>query len=282
MPHDLIVAFGGSMVLGGGGVAGLCEYWRRAQASLLRLRTLLEFMNSNTVQTSEDSAEGTYLKLPLPVPDGDLFRYGATPDLLRVLVSEPDESFSHRELSRRTDYSLNAVNQAIGALEAVGWIDVTVTEQGNEVRIDREALVKPDDPILRIPQSEFHRPVRELVERLGDELDGVEGVVVYGSVARGDADRNSDIDLFVLVSENGPRNQRLAHDVESEFSSREFDGQRYTPHVLVDSPATVAPDDDQYEAVFREGLVLQESEALSRLRRSVLSTPDSEGSVDGC
>jgi predicted nucleotidyltransferase len=263
---------------GGSAVADVVARCVRAVTTFMKGRTLLEFMNSDEVQRSDD-LKGPYITLPLPVPDEGLFRYGATPDLLWLLASDHDESFTHRELARQTEYSLNAVNQAIEALEAVGWVEVTPTAHGNEVHIDQDALVKPDDPILRIPQSEFHRPVRELTQRLRDELAGVEGVVLYGSVARGDADRSSDLDLFVLVSEDAPRNQRLAHDIESEFESRQFDGQRYTPHVLVDSPATVTSGDDQYDAIFREGIVLHGSDALSRVRHSVLST--SGGSADG-
>lgn len=241
-------------------------------------------MNSKKVRSLSDGQndpDGPYLKLPLPAPDERLFRYGATGDLLWLLVSEPERSFSHRELARRTDFSLNAVNHAIDALEAVGWVEVTHTGAGNEVRIDPDALEAPADPVLHVPQSEFHEPVRALAERLEEELEGVEGMVLHGSVTRGDADRSSDIDLFVLVSENAPRNQRLAHEVESEFESRTFDGQRYVPHVIVDSPATVTLGDEQYETIFREGIVLAGSEELSELRESVLSGSPSAEATDG-
>lgn len=241
-------------------------------------------MNPNTVRRLSDGQndpDGPYIKLPLPAPDERLFRYGATGDLLWLLVSEPDRAFSHRELARRTDFSLNAVNHAIEALEAVGWVEVTPTGAGNEVRIAPDALEVPDDPVLRIPQREFHEPVRALAERLEEELDDVEGMVLHGSVATGDADRSSDVDLFVLVSENAPRNQRLAHEVESEFESRTFDGQRYEPHVIVNSPATVTLGDEQYEAIFREGIVLAGSGELSELRESVLSESSSEEATNG-
>jgi predicted nucleotidyltransferase len=73
---------------------------------------------------------------------------------------------------------------------------------------------------LRIPPTEFHRPVRTATERLAEKLDGVVGVVLYGSVARGEADRRSDIDLWVAVRADRPSNQRAASRVESELESR--------------------------------------------------------------
>lgn len=56
-----------------------------------------------------------------------------------------------------------------------------------------------EDPFIEIPQEEFRTPLRRFVGRTTEEVGSIAGIVRFGRVARGEADRASDIDLFVLI-----------------------------------------------------------------------------------
>ncbi|MFT7985223.1 nucleotidyltransferase domain-containing protein, partial [Salmonella enterica] len=80
------------------------------------------------------------------------------------------------------------------------------------------AIKKPSDPILEIPQAEFRSPVRTFLELTTKRLDeSLVGVILFGSVAKGVADRASDIDVQVLVSENLMEARRRVLDVLSDL-----------------------------------------------------------------
>jgi len=54
-------------------------------------------------------------------------------------------------------------------------------------------------------------------------------------VARGDADRRSDIDLWVLVEANRAPNQRAANHVREDPQAQRFDGDRYEFDINVEA-----------------------------------------------
>ena len=187
-------------------------------------------MNGKTVQY-EGRTEGSYVRLPVPLGDPDAFRYGATADILHILVDNPEREFTNRELHRVTGKGLSSVNAAVDTLETLGVITVDRSGRANAVRIDSDMLVKSDDPVTTIPQTEYHAPVRAVLtgleERIGDDV----GVVLFGSVARGTADRTSDIDLLVVVEEERMQAQREAHTIEQEIVDEQFDGDRYEAQI---------------------------------------------------
>jgi len=53
--------------------------------------------------------------------------------------------------------------------------------------------------IEKIPQERFRTPLKEFAERAVRITDTILEIVLYGSVARGEADSRSDIDMFVLL-----------------------------------------------------------------------------------
>ncbi|MWV65364.1 nucleotidyltransferase domain-containing protein [Halorubrum sp. JWXQ-INN 858] len=103
------------------------------------------------------------------------------------------------------------------------------------VQINRQRLSIPDDPILRIPQSEYHQPVKAAVTELRENINDVVGIILYGSVARGEADRRSDIDLWVLTRSGRAESQREANAVARDLEDTEFDGDRYAYDIDVEA-----------------------------------------------
>ena len=212
--------------------------------------------------------EQATVALPIPPPEPSLFRHKATSGVLRLLVDNPYERFTIRELARLTDNSAQSVKRAVDVLEPNG---VVVTDaQGNRrlVGINRQRLSKPDDPVLHIPQPEFHPPVRTALDRLETELGHVLGVLVFGSVARGRADRQSDIDLWVLAGDR--IEQHRANELAKELGQERFDGDRYDFQILVESPESARGHGDRLEDVFTDAVTLVDSDELRTLKQEVL------------
>lgn len=208
--------------------------------------------------------------LPVPAPNPDLFRHKATNDILRLLLDNPYETFTIRELSRLTDHSTYSIKSAVDVLEVNGL--VTAQSEGNRrpVGINRTHVSKPDEPVLRIPQPEFHDPIRTALDRLCTELDDVRGILVFGSVAQGQADRQSDIDLWVLVADSRSEQHR-ANEIAKELGEERFDGERYEFQVMVESIESAHGYADRLAEIFTDAITLQESEALRHLKQDVLT-----------
>lgn len=230
-------------------------------------------MNDEMVQTEELTA-GTYIRLPVPLGDPDAFRYGATADILHVLVDNPDRRFTNRELHRVTENGLSSVNAAVDTLEGLGVITVDRSGRANAVQIDPAMLVKADDPVTAIPQAAYHAPVRAILSRLDERIGDDIGVVLFGSVASGRANRTSDIDLFVTVEDDRMQAQHAAHEVEQEIADEEFDGEQYEAHIVVE-PRESAANHDRIADILTDGLTLRDSPALDAVKREVFGNgPD--------
>lgn len=227
-------------------------------------------MNRETVRKREGK-RGSYVRLPVPLGDPDAFRHGATADILHLLVENPDCEFTNRQLRRVTGRGLSGVNAAVDTLEALGVITVDRSGRANGVRMDPAMLVRADDPVTTIPQSEYHAPVREILTRLEARIGDDIGVVLFGSVARGTADRTSDIDLFVVVDDDRMGAQRAAHAIEREIADERFDGERYEAHIVVE-PQTSAASHDQITEILTEGLTLREASALDAVKQEVFDS----------
>lgn len=213
-------------------------------------------------------ADQATVRIPVPAPDPDLFRHTATNDVLRLLLDNPDDQFTIRELGRLTDNAAQSVKRAVDVLEANAVVVVETEGTRRLVGINHRRATNPDDPVLRIPQSEFHPPVRAALERIRDELGPIKGVVVFGSVARGRADRQSDIDLWVLADDRA--DQHRANELAKELGQERFDGDRYEFQLLVETPETARSHGDRLEDVFTDAITLVDSDVLRDVKREVM------------
>lgn len=212
--------------------------------------------------------ESTTVALDYPFPQERVFRYQAMQDVLALLIEEPYEEFTVSQIATMIDANQATVSKAVPLLEQLGPIQTRRDGRRQYVSIDRDHLTK-SDPILSIPQAEFQKPVRAFVDRVQDELDELVGILLFGSVARGEADRASDIDVMVFVEDERTQARRLVQSVVSDLEETKFDGNRYTFEVLVESTDSAERIGSRLRQQFDDGLTLVGSDDLSALRTEV-------------
>ncbi|WP_227357542.1 nucleotidyltransferase domain-containing protein [Haladaptatus salinisoli] len=207
-----------------------------------------------------------------PGDESRIFRLGAADDILRILIDAHETEFTLKELGRETDYSRSTVWRALELLTELDIIQIRETTQRKYVSIDTEHIEKAD-PILAIEQPEFHQPVRTYVQRIQDALDDTDevqdiiGVLVFGSVARGKADRKSDIDLFVLVEGDRTVARRIVTEVAAELGDEQFDGDRYEFESYVESVESTLRARTKLREIFREGITVHGGNEFQQVRK---------------
>mgnify|MGYP002761188472 FL=1 len=211
-----------------------------------------------------------------PDPDADVFRIGAADDILRLLADAHDTEFSIPELVDATGVARSTVWRAVDLLDSIGAIQIRETPQRNYVAIDPDRLQK-DDPILAVPQSEFHAPIRAFVDRVQatttdtDDINDLLGIVIFGSVARGEADRQSDIDCFVVVDGDRTTARRQITDVVADLQSEQFGGDRFVFEPYVESAESAGRAGSKLREIFAEGITVSGSDRLDALRKEVVT-----------
>jgi len=211
-----------------------------------------------------------------PDPDTDVFRIGAADDILRLLVDAHDTEFSIPELVDATGVTRSTVWRAVDLLDSIDAIQIRETPQRNYIAINPDRLQK-DDPILGISQSEFHAPIRAFVDRVqattadADDINDLLGIVIFGSVARGEADRQSDIDCFVVVDGNRTTARRQITDVVADLQSERFDGDRFVFEPYVESAESAGRAGSKLHEIFTEGITVYGSDRLDEIRKEVVA-----------
>lgn len=212
--------------------------------------------------------ESISIELQYPFPEERVFRYQAMQDVLDVLIDQPYAKYSMSELASLTGANKGTISKAVKLLSELDIVETAPDGRTQQVQINRERLTKPD-PVLSIPQGEFHQPVQAFLRQVQDKLDELVGVVLFGSVARGEADRASDIDLLVIVDEDRTEARRTVQSVVSELEDQQFEGNRYTYQPLVESTDSVQRIGDQLRPQFDDAITLVGSDQLSELRTKV-------------
>ncbi|WP_019991976.1 nucleotidyltransferase domain-containing protein [Natronorubrum tibetense] len=222
-----------------------------------------------TSKPNTDTETGARVSLDIPAQDTSLFKSQAVHDVLSFSSRYHADEFSITELADAVNYSRPTITKAVDTLVANDLI--TDRRDGNTrlAQVNRERLSRPDDPLLQIPQAEFHTPVRTAVEQLVEQLDTVIGIILYGSVARGTADRRSDIDLWVLVEEDRMTNERTTNTIRQDLEDQEFDTGRYAYEIDVETLPAVPNYTIELQEILSDGIVIHDTEKFETVREMV-------------
>lgn len=176
--------------------------------------------------------------------------------VLGLLLLHPDTTYHVRELARLTGTSAGTLHKELSKLTKGGVL--RRQEVGNQVRYGANR----DCPVFEELAS-ILRKTTGLVDVLADTLSGVEKQIdlafVFGSLARGDQNSNSDVDMMV-VGELGfatvvqllhPAQQTLQREINpvvyslEEFRRRVGSGDSFIREVLSKPKLFVVGNEDE-------------------------------------
>ncbi|WP_311173061.1 nucleotidyltransferase domain-containing protein [Halobellus ordinarius] len=230
-----------------------------------------------------DTQSEQYIGLQIPFPFGEeqVFRYKAIEDVLELLIRNPFREFTVRQLREITGNGSKTTTRAVDLLQQLELVRVDESGRSRNVRLNRERATIPDEPLFALPQDEFRKPVKEFTERARTAVPSLSALVVFGSVARGEADRQSDIDIWILIDDSDEllRARRTATDIAVDLSDTRFGeaGDRYEFEVLVESVESAlnhGKADNGIDEILAEGIVIEDSESLERVKDVVLGGAD--------
>lgn len=227
------------------------------------------------------------LHIPFPFGEEQVFRYGAMEDVLELLTRNPFREFTVRQLREITGNGSKTTTRAVDLLQQLDLVSVDESGRSRNVQLNRDSVTIPDEPLFAVPQDEFREPIREYTDRAQTKVPSFSALLVFGSVARGEADRQSDIDIWILIDDDDDLLQarRTATDIGVNLGEQRFGNQRnrYEFEVLVES-VTSALDHAKAEAsideVLAEGIVIEDSEALERVKDVILGDVDAVEVLD--
>ncbi len=210
--------------------------------------------------------------LTIPLGDDRVFRNQATDDILQFLYRNPHEEFGVRRLRELTGHGAQTVDTALTVLDQLDLIKTRRDGNKKLTGINRNRIRKPDDPILEIPQEQFRDPVKAFVDEVEDDQgSNLVGVLLFGSVARGEADRASDIDIQVFVEDDLLSSRRSIQEFRQEFEESEIGSERYEFQVLVESIDTAEQYGEKLQEIVSEAITLYSTDQLEALRTEILN-----------
>ena len=118
--------------------------------------------------------------------------------LLTIFLTNPDTRFYTRELSRRLEESPYAVHRELRRLESIGLLQTEPEANIKYYTIDKSCPIYPELKSIILKTTGLGDVLREGLAKLGN----IEQAFVYGSVAAGEEDTLSDIDLMLVGEVN--------------------------------------------------------------------------------
>lgn len=211
------------------------------------------------------------VRIDVPLPEHPIFRYGAADDILTLVAAYPNRVFTNREFRRLTGYGGPSVQNALELLLCLDLLVKNVQDGRTEYHINSARVDGSLKGIAALPQSEFHAPVRVFRERVLEAVSDPRGIVVFGSVARGEADRRSDIDVFLTVPADPPTEaRRTVADIVADIEEEQFNGNRYTFDYHVESMTKTRAYGERMMTIMTNGILLHTTDEFEELRTEIL------------
>lgn len=200
---------------------------------------------------------------------------------MEVLEKLERSEKSPTELSEEMDLTISSVNKHLSELEEMDLVFKSGKKEGKtrsywkyklkdfvyfvsslDGRVKRKRLSlnerhKVHLRIWSVPQTEFHKYLDEFWCEIQGELEKINGLMVYGSVARGDARKDSDIDILIISSDKVLEDKYEAKVVgEKMFMAKVFSREEFEESLEEDSSFALS--------TIKEGITIYDPDGFLR------------------
>jgi predicted nucleotidyltransferase len=160
----------------------------------------------------------------------DIFGQKVKLRILRYLVSNP-EGGSARSIAVASDVNHWQCSKTLKALQSSGILTLKISGRNHNYALNKDAyLVKDIIEPLFIKEKEYLGALLKGSNALSSKC--VESVSVFGSTARGDSRKESDVDLFVVVKDSKEK-VSAQFDNEKQALSNRF-GLKTSPYYVTE------------------------------------------------
>ncbi|MEM4335653.1 MAG: nucleotidyltransferase domain-containing protein [Candidatus Anstonellales archaeon] len=138
--------------------------------------------------------------------------------ILPYLLEHPYKEIHLRELARKTGTSCSTCYRAVKELVGYGLAE----RNKSYGRVFVKLVLSPAVKKLKIAYSTHIIEKSGMVEHISQNSFGLQSLVVYGSIARGEDDENSDCDILVIASKCNANSMTLSKMLKREVSLKCF------------------------------------------------------------
>lgn len=144
---------------------------------------------------------------------------------MEILRELEEKETTPTELAESMNLTVSSITKHLNDLEELGLVVKSGKKKGKtrsfwkyklkdfvyfisslDGRVEKKSLVIDRNKrihfrIWTVPQPEFHSDLNKFWCEVQEDLENIEGIMVHGSVARGDARKDSDIDILMISDE---------------------------------------------------------------------------------
>jgi predicted nucleotidyltransferase len=147
-----------------------------------------------------------------------LIKHKGTRKVLETLVKFPNRQFTINELAKEAEVPFASTWRLVQRLEPAGIIETSRIGRSVVVKLHRSDYLESILSILKISQSPQAFTAQALEGLLKKER-GVKEAYLFGSVARGEENLASDIDIAILIDRKFDAN-RFLFEVYERFGTK--------------------------------------------------------------
>lgn len=193
-----------------------------------------------------------------------IFSSQARVAIMKLFLLNPDDRYYLRQAGSLTGQPVHAVEREVAKLEAVGLLFHTLEGNRKYYQVEKNCPIFPELKSMFLKTVGLGDVLREYIE----EVKGsIEVAFVYGSYARGEETRLSDIDLFVIGTVTGRELSSVLAEARSElaremnpvtmapeeFASKVASGNHFVLSILKDSKTFLVGNAEDLESLTGRG-----------------------------